>query len=96
MTYVSKMYRCYLIRNGRIARGEDIDSPALDEAIAVARAMFGGGFEVWRGGALLHSERSDEMIDPIASPFETAESTMFPTWRPTKARPIGMSIMANI
>lgn len=92
------MYRCYLIRDGRIARGEDIDRPTFEEAIADARATFGSDFEVWQGASLVHREKRHGRHDrpgPVASPFETAESTMYPTWRPTRSRPIGMAVMAH-
>ncbi len=51
---------------------------------------------MWKGATLVHrDECDDETGEPhqIASPFETAEATMYPTWRPTTARPIGMSVM---
>jgi hypothetical protein len=99
------MYRCYLIRNGRIAWGEYLDSPTTDEAKASARALWmshpnGNGFtgiEVWKGATLVHRDEwhADQAgtPSPIASPFETAESTIYSTWRPTTARPIGMSVV---
>jgi hypothetical protein len=98
------MYRCYLICNGRIAWGEYLDCITCDEARAAARALLMShpqsnsftGTEVWKGATLVHrDECDDETGEPhqIASPFETAEATMYPTWRPTTARPIGMSVM---
>jgi hypothetical protein len=96
------MYRCYLIRNGRIAWGEDLDCDTTDDAKAGARALWISrpdsnsftGLEVWKGATLVHLDgcRAGEPC-PIASPFETGESTIYSTWRPTTARPIGMSVM---
>jgi hypothetical protein len=97
------MYRCYLIRAGRIAWGEYLDCNTTDEARAGARALWMShpqsngfaGIEVWLGATMVHREYQAGKPAPIASPFETAESTIYPTWRPTKSRPIGMSIMAH-
>jgi hypothetical protein len=97
------MYRCYLIRNGRIAWGEYIDFPTTEEAKLGARALWKShpegnsftGIEVWKGATLVYGDEdhADQAgtPEPIASPFETAESTIYATWRPTEARPIGMS-----
>jgi hypothetical protein len=94
------MYRCYLIRNGRIVWGENLDSPTADDAKAAARALWMShpdsndltGIEVWKGATLVCRVEQTGKPDPIASPFETAESTIYSTWRPTKARPIGLSV----
>ena len=101
------MYRCYLIRNRRIVWGQYLDCHTDDEATASARALWTShpngnsfsGIEVWMGATLVHREEcyADETgkPEPVASPFETPESTIYSTWRPTTARPIGMSGMAH-
>ncbi len=94
------MYRCYLIRNGRIALGDDADVDTLANALAHARRLMaspsaGGtfsGMEIWNGATLLYSDTgyAGESAAPaaIVSPFQTAESTILPNWRPSLARPI--------
>jgi hypothetical protein len=94
------MYRCYLIRNGRIARGDDVDVDTLASALTHARSLMasrsaGGmfsGMEIWSGGTLVYSDTgyAGESAPPaaIVSPFQTAESTILPNWRPSLARPI--------
>nr|WP_294504520.1 hypothetical protein [uncultured Rhodopila sp.] len=94
------MYRCYLIRNGRIALGDDVDVDTLANALAHGRHLMasrsaGGtfsGMEIWSGGTLLYSDTgyAGESAAPaaIVSPFQTAETTMLPNWRPSLARPI--------
>ena len=94
------MYRCYLIRNGRIALGDDVDVDTLAHAMARGRRLMasrsaGGtcsGMEIWSGGTLVYSDTgyAGESAPPaaIASPFQTAESTILPNWRPSLARPI--------
>jgi hypothetical protein len=98
------MYRCYLIRNGRIVWGENHDCHTTEEAKASARTLLMShphcnsftGIEVWKGTTLVYrAELRSAQAASIASPFDTAESTIYPNWRPTKARPIGMSVMAH-
>jgi DNA-binding XRE family transcriptional regulator len=101
------MYRCYLLRNGRVAWAEDLDCHTTDEARACAQALLKSlpqgdgstGIEVWKGATLVHRDECQAgqawKPGPIVSPFETAESTIYSTWRPTTARPIGMSAMAQ-
>nr|WP_294553595.1 hypothetical protein [uncultured Rhodopila sp.] len=94
------MYRCYLIRNGRIALGDDVDVDTLASALAHGRRLIasrsaGGmfnGMEIWSGATLVYSDTgyAGESAAPAAvvSPFQTAESTILPNWRPSLARPI--------
>jgi hypothetical protein len=94
------MYRCYLIRNGRIALGDDADVETLANALAHGRRLMasrcaGGpfcGMEIWSGATLVYSDAvyAGESAAPavIFSPFQTAESTILPNWRPSLARPI--------
>ncbi len=96
------MYRFYLICKGHIAWGEDLDCDTIDEAKILSRALWDlhpqrasfDGIEVWHGQSLAYSD--GETTRPSAqtfSPFETAESTIYPTWCLTKARPIGVSVV---
>jgi hypothetical protein len=56
------MYRCYLIRDGRIAVGEDLDADTLDRAVAQGRRLLAAqqdaenfrGIEIWQGRSLLY------------------------------------------
>jgi hypothetical protein len=94
------MYRCYLIRDGRIARGDDFDVRTLWKAKALGRELFASqpqtdnfsGIEIWQGASLLYSNKCHAHDSgrpaPIVSPFETSESTMFLTWRPGVVRPL--------
>jgi hypothetical protein len=94
------MYRCYLIRKGRIALGDDADGKTLAEALAHGRRLIasqspGGtfsGFEIWDGASMVYGDTAyANDADPavaIESPFQTAESTILPNWRPSLARPI--------
>jgi hypothetical protein len=94
------MYRCYLIRDGRIARGDDFDVRTLWKAKALGRKLFAlqpqtdnfSGIEIWQGASLLYSDQCHAHDTgrpaPIVSPFETSESTMFLTWRPCVVRPL--------
>jgi hypothetical protein len=94
------MYRCYLIRNGRIALGDDVDVDTLTNALAFGRRLMasrsaGGtfsGMEVWSGGTLVYSDTGyageSGPPAPVVSPFQTAESTILPNWRPSLGRPI--------
>jgi hypothetical protein len=92
------MYRCYLIRNGRIALGDDVDTlaHALDHGrhLMASRSAGGpfSGMEIWSGGTLVYTDTAyaGETAAPacIVSPFQTAESTILPNWRPSLARPL--------
>jgi hypothetical protein len=94
------MYRCYVIRNGRIASGEDLDVESLATAVAHGRRLLAArmrtgmfsGMEIWSGTSLIYSDKG-YTEDPkssaaIDSPFQTPESTMLPNWRTTLGRPI--------
>ena len=58
------MYRCYILRDGRIQMRVDPDLPDIDEAIVCCRTILGmheereqlNGFEVWRGVSLIYRE----------------------------------------
>jgi hypothetical protein len=96
------MYRLYLVRNGRIAWGRDMDVPAFASVEASGRTLWAlhpecdnfEGIEIWHGPSLLYSDQchADDTRHPvhISSPFETADSTIYRTWRPTIARPLMM------
>jgi hypothetical protein len=53
----SMIYRCYVVKSGRIIAGEDIDAATLGEAIAAGFKMIAeradahliDGFEIWQG-----------------------------------------------
>ena len=96
------MYRCYLIRDGRIAWGEYLECPTTDEAKALGHALRNSrgrsdsfdGIEVWHGESLVYNDGEPrDSTAQTSSPFETAESTIYRTWRPTTARPLGMPVM---
>jgi hypothetical protein len=82
-------YRCYLIRNGRIELGYDINLKRLADAIAHGHATLKmqpkssnfSGIEVWYGESRVYGEDcyADDTGDltPVVSPFQTGESTMF-------------------
>jgi hypothetical protein len=94
------MFRCYFVENGRISWGDDLKASTLAEAIELAQSMRQAslksdgapGIEIWQGASLLYQDVHDadwrRYSTPIVSPFDTAESTMYPTWRPTRARPL--------
>src|SRR3954471_1948439 len=94
------MYRCYLLSNGRIVRGEDLEASTVAEAIqsgqdvraALSRSGDPLAMEIWQGASLLYHDAGDvsgkRPAGPIVSPFDTAPSTMFCTWQPTRARPL--------
>lgn len=96
------MYRCYLICGGRIAKGDDLDVDTLDDAILSGRMLLATqpqadcftGIEIWLGTSLLYSDKchADDAgcHVPVVSPFQTGESTLFSTWRPSFARPLLM------
>jgi hypothetical protein len=91
------MYRCYLVRAGRIAVGCDLDADTIDEAITRGRRLLAAqpesdhfsGIEIWHRARLLHSDDgyADDARDsgPVTSPFQTGEATIFTTWRPSVA-----------
>jgi len=94
------MYRCYLIRNGRIAIGDDLDVETLPKALAHGRHLIAArsktdtfsGMEIWCGTSLVYSDAcyadGDGPPPEIDSPFQTPESTILPNWRPSLGRPI--------
>jgi len=96
------MYRCYLIRNGRIAIGDDLDGETLAKALAHGRRLIAArsktetfsGMEIWCGASLVYSDAcyadGDGTPPEIDSPFQTPESTILPNWRPS----LGRSILA--
>lgn len=100
------MYRCYFIRNGRIAAGEDLEADSVDEAVLAGRqrltthpqAASFSGIEIWCGASILHSDGcygdGTECTAPIGSPFQTGESTMFPVCRPSVARSLLTTVWA--
>jgi hypothetical protein len=83
------LYRCYLIRNGRIELGYDINSKRLADVIAHGHAILEAqpqsdsfsGIEIWCGESRVYGD--DCYADdtghptPVVSPFQTGESTMF-------------------
>lgn len=58
------MYRCYLLRDGRIGMRDDADLKTINEAIARCRLLLSTqlpgekfqGFEIWCGTSLIHAE----------------------------------------
>jgi hypothetical protein len=92
------MYRCYLIRDSRIALADDFNVATLEMATVLGRELLAAqpkkanfsGIEVWKGAVLLHSDaqhaHASASSAPIISPFDTGESTIFSTWRPSRAR----------
>lgn len=94
------MYRCYLIRDGRIAIGDNIDADSLAAAIAHGRRLMTDqsradvftGLEIWSGDSLVYSDKchaTDTGASAgIESPFQTGEARILPDWRPFQARPI--------
>jgi hypothetical protein len=92
------MYRCYLIRNGRIVRGDYLDAATLEQAVTDARRLMAmhlrcgpfSGMEIWSGTALVYSDTpygdTTGAPTPIDSPFDTPDTTMLPNWRPTLGR----------
>jgi hypothetical protein len=96
------MYRCYLIRNGCIAWGEYLDCNTTEEAKILGHTLWDShpqsdsfdGIEVWHGQSFVYSDGMCPTVQTV-SPFDTPESTIYPTWRPTTARPIGMLVMCG-
>lgn len=94
------MFRCYFVDNGRISWGDDLKASTLAEAIEIGKDLRQAfyrdrkspGFEIWQGAALLYQEVRDAKqiphSTPIISPFATPESTIYATWRPSRARPV--------
>jgi hypothetical protein len=101
------MYRCYLLRNGRIVRGDNLDVETLDKAIADGFRLLAmgersgpfSGMEIWRGASLLYSNiayaDASGARAPVESPFNTPDSTILPNWRPTLARPVTAPLPAG-
>jgi hypothetical protein len=91
------MYRCYLVRAGRIAMGDDLNVDTFDEAIARGRKLLAAqpeaenfsGIEIWHRARLLYSDDCYEGnagdLGPVISPFQTGEGTIFTTWHPSVA-----------
>jgi hypothetical protein len=91
------MYRCYLVRAGRIAVGYDLNADTIDEAIVRGRTLLAAqpesdhfsGIEIWHRARLLYSDDcyADDArgSGPVISPFQTREGTMVTTWRPSIA-----------
>ncbi len=91
------MYRCYLIRNGRIALGDDAET--LAGALEYGRRQIASqpasgpfsGMEIWRGGSLVYNDtaygEANGSPAAIDSPFQTAESTILPNWCRSLSRP---------
>src|SRR5690349_5376319 len=100
------MFRCYFVENGRISWGDHLKASTLAEAIEIGKdlrqAFFENvespGMEIWQGGSLLYQDVHDakriRCSAPISSPFDTPESTIYPTWRPTRARPLMAQLSA--
>jgi hypothetical protein len=94
------MFRCYFIKSGRISWGEDLKASTLAEAIeltwdlrqASLKSDKSPGIEIWQGASLLYQdvEEADQIQSsaPIVSPFDTPDSTIYATWRPSQARPL--------
>src|ERR1700750_777022 len=94
------MFRCYFVENGRISWGDDLKVSTLAEAIDLAQDLRQAslksdkspGIELWQGASLLYQDVHDadriQCSAPIVSPFDTPDSTIYPTWRPTHARPL--------
>jgi len=94
------MFRCYFIEDGRISWGDDLTAPALAEAIECSQDLRQAsskrgkrpGIEIWRGASLVYQDVYDtdriRSSAPIVSPFDTPDSTIYATWRPSQARPL--------
>jgi hypothetical protein len=73
------MYRCYLVRAGRIAMGYDLDVGILDEAIACGRRLLAAqpeaenfsGIEIWCRTSLLYSDDCPQMTQGVYGPVST-------------------------
>ena len=60
------MYRCYLLRNGRIAFGQIIEANSLEDTITASHDLLKQqpptenftGIEVWRGADFLYAHGS--------------------------------------
>jgi hypothetical protein len=58
------MYRCYLLRDGRIVKAENLDVATLDQAIAAGRRLLAdqprdrifSGIEIWHGTTMLYAD----------------------------------------
>ncbi len=62
------MYRCYLLREGRIVKAENLDVATLDNAIVAGRELLAAqapsrgfnGIEIWHAASLLYSEKKGD------------------------------------
>ena len=100
LSYGFAMFRCYFVENGRISWGDDLKASTLAEAIELARDLRQAslksdkapGIEIWQGASLLYQDVQDtdriQHSAPLISPFDTPESTIYATWRPSQARPL--------
>jgi hypothetical protein len=82
------MYRCYFIREGRIAAGQDIDVEILKDAIAYGYVLLReqpeaasfSGIELWQGKFLKYSDgyhyEGAGYAAPISSPIQADGVTM--------------------
>jgi hypothetical protein len=67
------MYRCYLVRAGRIAMGDDLDVDTLDEAIACGCRLLAAqpeaenfsGIEIWARASLLYSDDCSQITQGV-------------------------------
>ncbi|MDR3531044.1 MAG: hypothetical protein P4L90_10895 [Rhodopila sp.] len=92
------MYRCYLIRAGRIAIGDAVNVETLNKAIAHGRRLLAAqpqaeaftGIEIWRGTSLLYSDKchTTDTGCPahIISPFQTYKTTNLSAGHPSATR----------
>ena len=63
------MYRCYLLREGRIVKAENLDVATLEDAIIAGRQLLTAqapsrgfrGIEIWHGASLLYSDIGDDV-----------------------------------
>jgi hypothetical protein len=66
--YFTSMYRCYLLRDGRIVKAENLDVATLEEAIVAGRRLLAeqsrdrifSGIEIWFGTAMLYAGSGGE------------------------------------
>jgi hypothetical protein len=74
------MFRCYLLRDGRIAKAENLDAATLGQAVTIARRLLQeqphdrglSGIEIWDGAAMLYSDTAD--LGETADPAETRDA----------------------
>jgi len=68
------MYRCYLLRDGRIAKAENLEVKTLTDAIVTGRKLLVEqpvaknytGIEIWQAASLLYSDMNDRDAPPDA------------------------------